>query len=85
MADYDKLIKDVEGEIQVIAKRINDLIKGRKEIVDRGNAQIEKINEQLGLGEQARLQLQGQIQAYEKLRKEKKEPKKTTVKKKGKK
>jgi hypothetical protein len=80
MADYDKLIKGVEGEIQVVAKRIDNLIKGRKEIMDRGNTEIAKINEQLSLGEQARLQLKGQIQAYEKLRKEKKDPKKTTVK-----
>ena len=84
MADYDKLIKGVEGEIKVVAKRINDLIKGRKDIVERGNTEIGKINDQLNINEQARLQLQGQIQAYQKLRNEKTKPKKTTVKKRGK-
>lgn len=84
MADYDKLIKDVEGEIQVVAKRINAFTRGRKDIVERANMEIAKINEQINLGEQARLQLQGQIQAYEKMRKEKSDPKKTTVKKRGK-
>lgn len=84
MADYDKLIKSVEGEIQVVVKRINELVKGRKEIVDRGNAEIARINEQLNISEQERLQLQGQIQAYQKLRNEKTKPRETTVKKKKK-
>lgn len=84
MADYDKLIKGVEGEIQAIVKRMNDLIEGRKEIMERGNAEIDKINGQLDINGKAKLQLQGQIQAYQKLKNEKTKPRETTVKKKKK-
>jgi hypothetical protein len=82
MPDYDKLMKGIEEEFNTFVERNNSLLKQRQGIVDTANAEIQKINEQMALNEAAKLRLQGKNEAYDKLRNEKQEPKKTIPKKK---
>ncbi len=80
MPDYDKLIKGIEEEFNTFVERNTSLLKQRQDITNAANAEIQKINEQMALNEAAKLRLQGQNQAYDTLKNEKQEPKKTIPK-----